>query len=66
MLVYFRSTAAGVFNAAGRIGAILGNMVFGQLVTAHCAVPMLMVAVLLSAGGLTALWLPNSTRRDLP
>ncbi|KAI0209926.1 Synaptic vesicle glycoprotein 2C [Lamellibrachia satsuma] len=63
---HLRSTAAGVFNAAGRIGAILGNMVFGQLVTAHCAVPMLMVAVLLSAGGLTALWLPNSTRRDLP
>ncbi|KAK2172293.1 hypothetical protein NP493_973g01033 [Ridgeia piscesae] len=63
---HLRSTASGVFNGAGRIGAILGNVVFGQLVATHCAVPMLMVAVLLTAGGLSALWLPNSTRRDLP
>ena len=65
MCLRFRSTASGVFTGAGRIGAILGNVVFGQFMSTHCAVPMMMVVVLMAGGGLSALWLPNSTRLDL-
>ena len=34
-------------SVSARIGAILGNLVFGYLVESHCAVPIIMVAVLL-------------------
>lgn len=32
---------------AARLGAIVGNLVFGYLVESHCATPILMVAGLL-------------------
>ena len=32
---------------AARMGAIVGNLVFGYLVESHCATPILMVAGLL-------------------
>ncbi|OWF42994.1 synaptic vesicle glycoprotein 2C-like [Mizuhopecten yessoensis] len=60
-----RSTAMGVSSAANRIGAILGNLAFGELVDIHCSVPMIMVAVLLVLGGLTSLKLPNTTKTDI-
>ena len=49
----------------GRIAAVLGNVTFGKLVDIHCAVPMLLVASLLGGGGLSAIFLPNMTKRDL-
>ncbi len=52
--------------SAGRIGAVLGNVAFGQLVDVYCLVPMILVAVLLSFGGLITLRLPNTTMIDLP
>ncbi|XP_060077805.1 synaptic vesicle glycoprotein 2C-like [Ylistrum balloti] len=60
-----RSTAMGLSSAASRIGAILGNLAFGELVDVHCAVPMIMVAALLVLGGLTSLKLPNTTKIDI-
>ena len=51
--------------SVGRIAAVLGNTMFGQLVDTNCAVPMMMVAVLLGGGGLSAIKLPNMTGRDL-
>ena len=51
--------------SVGRIAAVLGNTVFGQLVDTNYAIPMVMVAVLLSGGGLCAIKLPNMTRKDL-
>ncbi len=48
-----------------RLGAILGNVVFGYLVETNCAVPILSVAALLIAGGLSGLALPNTTRTAL-
>ena len=42
-----RSTAMAITLAAARLGAILGNLVFGYLVETNCAIPILAVAVLL-------------------
>lgn len=60
-----RSTAFGLQSGVGRIAAILGNVSFGVLVDVHCAVPMIMVAALLTAGGLSAIKLPNTTGKDI-
>ncbi|XP_045197284.2 synaptic vesicle glycoprotein 2C-like isoform X2 [Mercenaria mercenaria] len=60
-----RSTAFGVQSGVGRIAAILGNVSFGSLVDVHCAVPMIMVSVLLTIGGLSAIKLPNTTGKDI-
>ncbi|XP_059149760.1 synaptic vesicle glycoprotein 2C-like isoform X2 [Physella acuta] len=60
-----RSTAFGVQTASLRVGAILGNIIFGVLVDTHCAVPMLLVAGLLAFGGLASIALPNTTGRDI-
>ena len=48
-----------------RLGAILGNVVFGYLVEVNCAVPILSVATLLALGGLAGLLLPNTTKIPL-
>lgn len=55
----------GTTLAAGRLGAILANIVFGYLINLNCAVPILSVAVLLISGGLVGLLLPNTTRTAL-
>jgi len=61
----FRSTAMGVTLAAGRLGAILANIVFGYLINVNCAVPIISVAGLLVSGGLLGIWLPNTTKTAL-
>lgn len=45
--IFSRSTAMAVTLVAARMGAIVGNLVFGYLVESHCATPILMVAGLL-------------------
>ncbi|KTF86549.1 hypothetical protein cypCar_00040935, partial [Cyprinus carpio] len=48
-----RSSALGVFTGVGRVAAIMGNVVFGQLVDSNCAIPLAgLVSALLLAGGL--------------
>lgn len=60
-----RSTAMAITLAAARLGAILGNIAFGNLVDVACAVPILLVAALLIGGGLLGLLLPNTTKVPL-
>eukprot|EP00092_Neocalanus_flemingeri_P039522 GFUD01043036.1.p1 GENE.GFUD01043036.1~~GFUD01043036.1.p1 ORF type:complete len:573 (+),score=163.98 GFUD01043036.1:56-1774(+) len=60
-----RSTAMAITLVAARLGAILGNLVFGYLVETHCAVPIITVAVLLIGGGLLGVILPNTTKKPL-
>ncbi|KAJ8249296.1 hypothetical protein GJAV_G00233280 [Gymnothorax javanicus] len=60
-----RSSALGFFAGVSRIGAIMGNLVFGQLVDSHCAVPVLLVSALLLTGGLTAVRLPHTKQTAL-
>ena len=58
---FYRSTGMGVTLAAGRLGAILGQLVFGSLLDVNCAIPIVAVAVLMITGGLTGLFVPNTT-----
>ena len=62
---YFRSTAMAVTLAVARLGAILGNVIFGYFIELSCAVPILMVAVLLISGGLLSIKLPSTSRTAL-
>ncbi|GFN92176.1 hypothetical protein PoB_001868200, partial [Plakobranchus ocellatus] len=59
------STAFGMQTGIARIGAILGNVIFGQLVDAYCAIPMFLVAALLGFGGLSSLALPDMTGSEI-
>lgn len=63
--IYFRSTAMAVTLAVARLGAILGNVIFGYFIELSCAVPILMVAVLLISGGLLSIRLPSTSRTAL-
>ena len=52
-------------SGIGRIAAILGNVTFGELVDVHCAIPMIIVSVLLVFGGIVSIKLPNTTKADI-
>jgi len=56
-----RSTAIGLQLGLGRIAAIVGNLVFGELIAVNCAVPILLVAGCMVVGGLVSLKLPQTT-----
>ncbi|XP_030587404.1 synaptic vesicle glycoprotein 2C [Archocentrus centrarchus] len=60
-----RSSALGFFTGVGRVAAITGNLVFGKLVDANCAVPVLLVSALLLVGGLVGLLLPQTRQTEL-
>uniref|UniRef100_W5NCW7 Synaptic vesicle glycoprotein 2 n=1 Tax=Lepisosteus oculatus TaxID=7918 RepID=W5NCW7_LEPOC len=60
-----RSSALGFFTGVGRVAAILGNLVFGQLLDTSCAIPILLVAALLFSGGLSAILLPRTLQTEL-
>lgn len=60
-----RSSALGFFTGVGRVAAITANIVFGKLVDTNCAVPVLLVSVLLLTGGLVALMLPQTKQTEL-
>jgi len=62
---HLRSTAMAITLVAARLGAIVGNLVFGYLVESHCATPILMVAGLLIGGGMLGVLLPNTTKKPL-
>lgn len=57
--VHLRSTAFGIQLVAGRIGAILGNLTFGKLITVSPFIPIVIVAGVLMAGGVSGLVLPT-------
>eukprot|EP00111_Clytia_hemisphaerica_P017998 TCONS_00053279-protein len=57
---HLRSSAFGLQASVGRVAAILGNVVFGELVDLHCSIPLLLVAGMLALGGLSSLKLPKT------
>ncbi|XP_034828475.1 synaptic vesicle glycoprotein 2B-like [Maniola hyperantus] len=58
------ATAMAVTVMSGRIGAIVGNVVFGSLVDEHCIIPIYMFGSLLITSGLLCTILPKSTRPE--
>lgn len=60
-----RATAFGFGLVFARIGAILGNVLFGLLIDITCIVPIMLVAGCLLAGGLASLLFPNTVGREL-
>uniref|UniRef100_UPI0037E8BFAB synaptic vesicle glycoprotein 2B n=1 Tax=Semicossyphus pulcher TaxID=241346 RepID=UPI0037E8BFAB len=60
-----RSSALGFFTGVGRVAAILGNIVFGNLVDTNCSVPILLVSAFLLTGGLVGLLLPQTKQTEL-
>lgn len=60
-----RASAFGLQASVGRVSAILGNVVFGELVDVHCSVPLLLVSGFLCVGGLSAFKLPNTDKTIL-
>jgi len=60
-----RATATGIQLGMGRVAAILGNVVFGEMLGVNCAVPILLVAGLMVFGGFISLLLPNTTNSVL-
>ncbi|XP_014669036.1 PREDICTED: synaptic vesicle glycoprotein 2C-like [Priapulus caudatus] len=55
-----RATAFGFSLAFARVGAIMGNVVFGQLIDVNCTIPILLVVGFLSVGGLSGLLFPDT------
>ena len=60
-----RSTAFGVQSLFGRVGSISGNVAFGAMVDDGCALPLFIVAGLLTFGALTCLMLPKTDDTSL-
>lgn len=59
-----RSTAFGVHSGIGRIGAILGNVMFGHLLDVSKAIPILIVASFLAIGAVSGVFLPPIYRQE--
>ena len=57
---FSRSSAFGMQASVGRLSAIIGNVVFGELVDVNCTIPLLLVSGLLCLGGLSSLKLPKT------
>ena len=55
----------GVQYVAGRLGAILGNLLFGIAVDLSCYIPLLTIVVLLISSGLASFMLPESKKLDI-
>ena len=59
-----RTTSGGMGNVANRIGAIVGNVLFGAFQSnVSIAVPMVTVAALLVSASVVSLCLPKTTKR---
>lgn len=47
MRIHFRVMAAALSLTFGRIGGLLGNLVFGFLIDLHCEIPIALFAIML-------------------
>uniref|UniRef100_A0A1B6CG08 Major facilitator superfamily (MFS) profile domain-containing protein n=1 Tax=Clastoptera arizonana TaxID=38151 RepID=A0A1B6CG08_9HEMI len=60
-----RVMAAALSMTFGRMGALLGNLVFGFLIDLDCVVPILLFASFLYISGILCFFLPNTGRTEL-
>ncbi|XP_071448700.1 synaptic vesicle glycoprotein 2C-like [Hetaerina americana] len=54
-----RAFALALEHTTGRIGAVIGNILFGWLVDFNCDIPLIAGGVLLIGGGLLSLFIPK-------
>jgi len=60
-----RSTALGIQFVAGRLGAIMGNVLFGLAIDLSCYIPLVTISSLLILSGILAFKLPESNKLDI-
>jgi len=60
-----RSTAFGLFSGVGRIGAILGNLVFGQFEDVNQSIPLVLSSIALWSACIATLFLPETKNRPI-
>ena len=60
VLCLHRGTGFGFCNALCKLAAVLGNLIFGSLVSITKAIPILMASSVLVGGGLVGLRLPDT------
>ena len=60
-----RATSSGLFYVAGRLGAVLGNLLFGLAVDTSCYIPLFTITSLLLLSGLVSLKLPESNKINM-
>ena len=63
-MLHCRSTAQGIFNGCGRIGAILANIMFGYLMDVGLTLPVLVVAIILMITGIPMFFTPSPYRKE--
>ena len=63
LFIFHRSTAFGFQSAVGRIGSIIGTVLFGKLITVNPYLPILIVASLLIFGGLVVFLAPSDKKK---
>ena len=60
-----RATGFGFLNALCTAAAVLGNLIFGSLVSITKAIPILLASTVLVCGGLVGLRLPDTRTQVL-
>jgi hypothetical protein len=60
-----RSTSFGTCAAFGRIGAMMGNLIFGKFMSISSIIPIFITATSLLIGAITAGTLPDTTYTNL-
>jgi VNT family MFS transporter (synaptic vesicle glycoprotein 2) len=60
-----RATGFGFLNALCKAAAVLGNLIFGSLVSITKAIPILLASTVLVCGGLVGLRLPDTRTQVL-
>jgi len=63
--VEIRATAYGVSAAVGRIGSVIGNMIFGLFESTNPGIPIFLVCLFLIIGGFLSMMLPKSKSRAI-
>ena len=65
---FFFSSRSAVFGfqlGVGKLAGIAATVTFGELLASNCYVPMFLVAILLTTGGLAVLGLSRSSTQEL-
>lgn len=60
-----RVMATSLSLTVGRVGAVLGNLMFGYLIDIHCVIPIVIFSASLMLSGILCLFLPDTGQESL-